>query len=333
MINEQSMVWEDMPRLDLHCHLDGSLTQGCIETLLGRSVELSQLQADQNCESLKQYLEKFDIPLQCLNTPAGLTAGAYDFMKNIARDRIAYVEVRFAPLLSVTEQMNCNQVIEAVLSGLNRGRDEYGIEYGVIVCAMRHMSVESNREMLKTAREYLGHGVCAADLAGDEAAFPMSLFTDLFSEVKRWEMPFTIHAGECGDAENIRAAVHCGAARIGHGIAMSGHQDIISLCHDKGIGIEMCPISNMQTKAVTDIALYPLREFLDAGLLVTVNTDNRTVSGTSIEEEFRFVRRNIGITDEEVVMMTRNAVDVAFAAADVKHRLLKGLSNCKALLA
>lgn len=321
-----SPALREMPRLDLHCHLDGSLTQSCIESLLGEKVDPSCLKARGDCPNLAEYLERFELPLRCLRTPEGLEAGAYDFMRSLSGDHIIYVEVRFAPLLSTHENLSCSAVIEAVLQGLNRGKEELGIEYGVIVCAMRHMPEEENLKMLKTAREYLGSGVCAADLAGNEAAFPMSGFTGLFSQVKTWGMPFTIHGGECHRAENILEAVDCGARRIGHGIAMKDHPDLIRLCRQKRIGIEMCPTSNMQTKAVRDVASYPMKKYLKEGLLVTVNTDNRTVSNTSIGKELGFIQRYCGITDEDVRLMMRNAVETAFAPEDAKERLWKRIS-------
>lgn len=314
---------EQMPKLELHCHLGGSLSRGCIEGLLGREVAPSLLEADPQCASLAQYLEKFDIPLQCLSTEEGLKAGAYDFMRTVSGEHVVYAEVRFAPLLSVHENMDCRAVIESVLEGLEKGREDFGTDFGVIVCAMRHMSLEENLEMLKVSREFLGSGVCAADLAGNEAAFPMSIFGPLFAQVKKWGMPFTIHAGECGDAGNIADAISCGAGRIGHGIAMSGHPDLIELCRNRHTGIEMCPISNMQTKAVQDIRLYPMKEYLEKGLLVTVNTDNRTVSNTSLKKEIGFIQKHFGITREEVLVMMRNAAEAAFASDSMKHRLLQ----------
>lgn len=313
---------ENLPWIDLHCHLDGSLSRGCIEELLGRKVEQEELQADPDCKSLAQYLEKFDLPLQCLQTPFGLKRAGYDFMQNIAPDGLRYVEVRFAPLLSQREGMSTGQVIQSVLEGLEQGKQEFGIAYGVIVCAMRHQSVEDNKRMLKEAREYLGQGICAADLAGDEASYPMSGFRELFGEVKKMGMPFTIHAGECGSVQNILDAVECKASRIGHGIALRGHREAMKLCREQGIGIEMCPISNLQTKAVRDSSEYPMKEFLDENLLVTINTDNRTVSGTSIQREISFVRENCKITEEEVRRMMKNAVEISFAPEETKHRLL-----------
>ena len=166
--------------------------------------------------------------------------------------------------------------------------------------------------MIRTAREYLGNGVCAADLAGAEAIYPMSEFMELFGQAKKLGMPFTIHAGECGNVQNILDSVEAGALRIGHGIAMRGNSEVQKMIREKGIGVEMCPISNLQTKAVESESQYPLREFLDNGIKVTVNTDNRTVSNTTMTKELQFIQEHYRITDEEIRLMMRNAVDTAF---------------------
>lgn len=312
-----------LPKVELHCHLDGSLSQGFVEKRLGRPVGKEELSVSDDCTSLAEYLEKFDLPGQCLRDEEGLEEAGYDVLRSMKQENVIYSEIRFAPLLSETEDMNCNKVIEAVLKGLERGKKDFGIEFGLIVCAMRHHSEEMNWRMIRTAREYLGSGVCAADLAGAEAIYPMSEFKNLFQNTHKIGMPFTIHAGECGSAQNIIDSVEAGAGRIGHGIAMRGHGDLIKELAGKGIGIEMCPISNLQTKAVGSTKDYPMREFLNARLKVTVNTDNRTVSNTTLTKELEFIQKTYGITDEEIHLMMRNAVDVAFADDAVKERMLK----------
>ena len=166
--------------------------------------------------------------------------------------------------------------------------------------------------MIRTAREYLGNGVCAADLAGAEAIYPMSEFMELFGQAKKLGMPFTIHDGECGNVQNILDSVEAGALRIGHGIAMRGNSEVQKMIREKGIGVEMCPISNLQTKAVESESQYPLREFLDNGIKVTINTDNRTVSNTTMTKELQFIQEHYRITDEEIRLMMINAVDTAF---------------------
>ncbi|MDD7267393.1 MAG: adenosine deaminase [Lachnospiraceae bacterium] len=310
-----------LPRIDLHCHLDGSLTQSCVSELLGRTVSPAELQVADDCRDLATYLEKFQLPLRCLQTKEGLYKAAETFLLSLQDDGVRYVEVRFAPLLSTHANLSCRSVIEAVLEGLKSAHVHCGIHYNVIVCAMRHHTDEQNIAMLRVAREYLGRGVCAADLAGNEAAYPMEDFIDVFREAKRLDFPFTIHAGECGRVENIIEAIELGATRIGHGIAMQGKPQVQELVRRRHIGIEMCPISNGQTKAVEDMRCYPLREFLTAGVPVTINTDNRTVSHTSLKTEFDFVRSQYHITEQEIRQMTNTAIEVAYADDSVKHKL------------
>ena len=312
-----------LPKVELHCHLDGSLSRNFIEKRLGRKVSQEELSVSDDCRSLNEYLEKFDLPGQCLMDEEGLREAGYDVLRSMHQENVCYAEVRFAPLLSETSDMDCRKVIEAVIAGMNKGKQDFGVEYGIITCAMRHHSAEENLRMLQITREYLGDGVCAADLAGAEALYPMSEFMDVFETVKNLGMPFTLHAGECGNVQNIIDSVEAGAGRIGHGIAMRGHRELQSELAKQGIGIEMCPISNLQTKAVQSTAEYPLREFLDAGLKVSINTDNRTVSNTSLAKELEFVQKTYGVSDEEVRKMMQNAVETAFARDDVKERLQK----------
>ena len=312
-----------LPKVELHCHLDGSLSRNFIEKRLGRKVSQEELSVSDDCRSLNEYLEKFDLPGQCLMDEEGLREAGYDVLRSMHQENVCYAEVRFAPLLSETSDMDCRKVIEAVIAGMNKGKQDFGVEYGIITCAMRHHSAEENLRMLQITREYLGDGVCAADLAGAEALYPMSEFMDVFETVKNLGMPFTLHAGECGNVQNIIDSVEAGAGRIGHGIAMRGHRELQSELAKQGIGIEMCPISNLQTKAVQSTAEYPLREFLDAGLKVSINTDNRTVSNTSLAKELEFVQKTYGVSDEEIRKMMQNAVETAFARDDVKERLQK----------
>lgn len=312
---------KNLPKVELHCHLDGSLSREFIQKRLGREVQQEELSVSENCSSLAEYLEKFALPGQCIMDAKGLEAAGYDVLRSMSQENICYAEIRFAPLLSETAGMNCRDVIEALLKGLEQGRKDFGVEFGVITCAMRHHSQEDNSRMLKTAREYLGYGVCAADLAGAEAAYPMSQFMELFANARRMELPFTIHAGECGSVQNIMDAVKAGAGRIGHGIAMRGHFNLQKELAKSGIGIEMCPISNLQTKAVQSTAQYPIQEFLNAGLKVSVNTDNRTVSNTTLTKELLFIQNTYKITDEEISVLMKNAVDTAFAREEIKDRI------------
>ena len=315
----------NMPKIDLHCHLDGSMTQKGIEKILEREVGISELQVSSECRSLAEYLEKFDLPLECIQTPEGLKESSKEFLLNLQGDNVKYVEVRFAPQLSTTRGMNCTTVMEAVLEGLKAAKEQCGIYYQVIACMMRHHSEETNLSMLKDCREFLGEGLCAVDLAGDEAGFPTRNFYELFQCAKKLDYPFTIHAGECGSVQSILDAVEMGAKRIGHGIAMKGIPEVQKELAKKHIGVEMCPISNYQTKALRPGEVYPIREFANAGVPVTVNTDNRTVSNTSLGKEMKFLWEQFGISVEELYQYRKNALEAAFCDELMKHEVWKAL--------
>ncbi len=233
----------------------------------------------------------------------------------LCRDPFCSASVRDA-------DMNCNKVIEALLAGLEKGKRDFGIEYGVITCAMRHHSEEENAQDAADCQRISGtRRVCGRSCRGGKPVSNVRIHGTV-QKTKALGMPFTLHAGECGSVQNILDSVETGAGRIGHGIAMRGYADAERIA-EKGIGIEMCPISNLQTKAVESTKNYPMREFLNAGLKVTVNTDNRTVSNTTLTKELEFIQKNYRITDEEIHLMMRNAVDVAFADDAVKERMLK----------
>ena len=319
-------------RIELHCHLDGSLNINFVDRMLRRQgiiIERKELEEKlkvrPDCTSLTEYLKKFDLPLLCLQTKEGLEQAAYELVMDAAKDGVAYIEVRFAPMLSTDKGLNCAEVIESVVRGLKKGERESGTYAFAIVCAMRHHSLEQNLEMLRAAKPFVGKGVCALDLAGDESAFPTILFRELFVQAKEWGIPFTIHSGECGSVDNIREAIALGAKRLGHGIALEKSLELRQLCQEKGIGIEMCPTSNLQTKAVDNLQSYPLKQFLEEGLLVSVHTDNRTVSGTTMEQEEKLVKERLQISDEMWLQCTKNAIQTAFASDEIKERLMEEL--------
>lgn len=306
------MNLEQLPKIDLHCHLDGSLTKQMLRSFLGKPVTEEMLTVSEECGSLSEYLEKFRLPLECLQDAAGLEAGAYALGEEAAKEHTVYMEVRFAPMLSVHGDLDCGKVIEAVRAGMERAKQAFSLRYGIIVCAMRNHSPEQNLQMLRTAREYLGAGVCALDLAGDEAAFPTAMFRDLFLEAKRMGMPFTIHSGETGNLENVREAYELGAARIGHGIALEQDPELMRCFAREGIGVEMCPTSNFQTKAVSSWNRYPLKRFVEAGIKVSVNTDNRTVSNTTLTKELTRIYEQYQQDEELILTLMRNAAETAF---------------------
>lgn len=310
----------DLKKYDLHCHLDGSLSTVTIRKLaeeigeeLPEEPRLAELlQVEPNCTSLKEYLTKFELPLSCLVTKDSFRIAVRELLKDAAKENVVYMEIRFAPFLSVHEKLSAREIVEGALEGAKDGTTLYGVKCQLILCGMRHMDVSQNIELVKLAREYLGSGVCAVDLAGDEASFPVRTQTEMFRIAKAVGMPFTIHAGECGSAESIWDAIDLGAVRIGHGIAARKDPGLMQYCAEHGICFEMCPISNLQTHAVHSMEEYPLLQFLEAGIPVTVNTDNRTVSDTTITKELELVQEYYKLTYGDLEQLMKNAKAAVF---------------------
>lgn len=301
-----------LPKIDLHCHLDGSLTASMIQRHTDKKITADMLSVPEDCESLTEYLKRFALPLECLQDEDGLLDGAYSFVEEAAKENMKYMEVRFAPMLSVHDGLDCSRVIEAVREGLLRGKRDFGVDFGIISCAMRNHTEEQNMEMLHTASQFLSEGVCAIDLAGDESAYPNEMFLNIFREAKRIHMPFTIHSGETGNVDNVRSAILMGARRIGHGIAMQKDPKLMEMCAEAGIGVEMCPTSNFQTKAVRSWEEYPFMKYLDAGIKVSIHTDNRTVSNTTMTGELTKIYEQYGRSGELIIQVLKNAADTAF---------------------
>ncbi len=239
-----------LPRLDLHCHLDGSLSQGCIEELLGRSVKPEELQADMECQSLAEYLEKFEIPLECLQTEKGLERAGYDFMKNAALDHVSYIEARFAPLFSTQEGLSTERILEAVLKGMEQGKTEFGIDYGVIVCAMRHESEGANRQDVKSGKRVPRKRSLRSRSGGKRSGISDVV---VYGTVRGSQNGWRCHLHSCRRMRQRTeyfgcSAVWCIQDRTWDRTSRTKRGDRI--CRDRHIGIEMCPLSNMQTKAV-----------------------------------------------------------------------------------
>lgn len=311
---------KDLKKYDLHCHLDGSLSAVTIRKLaeaVGKDLPdeaelIRMLQVSPDCISLKEYLTKFDLPLSCLVTKENFKTAVRELLRDAAQENVVYMEIRFAPLSSVNDKLSARDIIEGALEGLQDGKELYGVDGGLILCGMRHMDVKENVVLVKLAREYLGAGVCAVDLAGDEVSFPVKTQAEMFETAVKLDMPITIHAGECGSADSIWDALNLGATRIGHGIAARKDAQLRQYCANHQICFEMCPSSNLQTHAVESMKEYPLLQFLDAGIPVTVNTDSRTVSDTTITKELDLLKEYYKLTYSDMEKLMENARISAF---------------------
>lgn len=298
---------KEMPKAELHCHLDGSMGIATTKKLLddvGECYEKSELShrltAPMDCKSLAEYLERFELPIRALQSKEALELAAYELAVESHKEGVTYQEVRFAPFFHTAGGLTMEEIIAAVIRGQKQAKADVGIDAGVIVCAMRHLSMQDNLAMLASALPFVGKGVVGCDLAGDEKAFATENFAEFFATAREKKVPFTIHAGECGSVESVRTAIAFGAKRIGHGIAMAKDEKLLKLCAAKGIGVELCPTSNLQTKAVGAMEEYPFGIFQSFDVLLSINTDNRTVSATTMTGELTLLAEYYNLTERDL---------------------------------
>ena len=318
--------------IDLHLHFDGSLLPRTILEL-AREQQLPLpaedpdelklfLSAPEDCESLNEYLEKFDLPLSVLQTKEAIRKAMYTLLSSLKEQGMLYAEVRFAPQSHLRKGLTQEDAVKAAILGMQEAAAGSFFMAKLILCCMRGGdNQEANRKTIETAAAFLGRGVAAVDLAGAEALFPTADYEELFAYAKDLGLPFTIHAGEADGPESIEAALRFGAARIGHGVRANEDEKVLGLLRESQIPLEMCPTSNVQTKAVSSFLEHPILRYLRSGLKVTVNTDNMTVSDTTIEREYRRLKTELGMTEEERKALLFNAADAAFLTEEERGRM------------
>ena len=322
-----------MNRIDLHIHLDGSMPPETVLKLADMSgvtlpattpEALTQyLTVSPDCTSLTEYLEKFDIPVSVLQTADCLETATYDVLANLSRQGVVYAEVRYAPGLHLQRGMTHDEIVSATIRGLNRAMADFPIKAQLILCCMRGAEESVNRKTIDMVKKYLGKGVCCADLAGAEALFPTADYKALFAYANEQGVPFIIHAGEADGPESMWAAIEMGAKRIGHGIAAIQDAKLMDYLRDHQIPLEVCVISNLNTKGAESAEQHPILRLLDYGIPVTVNTDNMTVSGTTLDKEFSLIRSALHLTDSQEHQLLENSIRAAFLSEEEKNELRK----------
>lgn len=322
-----------LPKTDLHVHLDGSLRPKTILELAAEqkvklpatTVEglLPHVQKGEDCPSLVEYLKVFDITLSVMQTHDSLVRTAFELAEDAAKENVRYIEVRYSPILHQQQGLTLHAIVQAVIEGLKKAQKKYGIRFGVIICGIRHISPEMSNKLADLTVAFKNKGVVGFDLAGAEENFPAKKFKEAFGRVLANNINCTLHAGEAYGPESIHQAIHtCGAHRIGHGVRLVEDGDLLNYVNDHRIPLECCPSSNVQTKAVKRLEDHPIRLFYDLGLRVTVNTDNRLVTGTTVSEEFLKLHETLGFTLDEIKELIIMGFKSAFLPYAIKRAML-----------
>jgi adenosine deaminase len=322
-----------LPKAELHVHLDGSLRP---ETLLelGREYgkplpasdagSLRDYMHVRDARNLVDYLERFEITLSVMQTSESMERIAYELAADLAAENVRYAEIRYSPILNIREGLPLTEAVDAPLRGLRRAEQEFGIRTALIICGIRNMDPETSRDLADLTVAYKGRGVVAFDLAGAEYNYPAKKHKEAFFTVINQNMAATIHAGEAYGPESIHQALHyCRAHRIGHGTRLFEDEELMEYVRDFRVPIEICLTSNVQTRAVASFEEHPARRYFDAGIVLSLNTDNRLMSATTVSEEFWRAHRALGFTWEELCTITLMSFSSAFLPWDQKQAMIE----------
>ena len=310
-----------LPKTDLHVHLDGSLRPATLlelakeqgarlpfRTLPDLETAFGRLTAG---VSLPEYLKAFRWTLRVMQDRASIERVAFELAEDAHRENIRYMEVRYCPALHTKDGLSLGDTVEAVGKGLRRAGRKYGIVTGTIICGIRHLSPRLSMRLAEVAVAYRDRGVVGFDLAGAERDYPAKAHRKAFDHVLKHHVNVTVHAGEAFGPESIAQALHyCGAHRIGHGTRLRENETILNYVNDHRTPLEMCLTSNVQTGAVGRFSRHPFRRYLEAGLRVTLNTDNRLVSSTTMTLE-----------------LDRAVATFKLSPGDIRHVLINGFKS------
>lgn len=333
MSDDARELLRQLPKAELHCHLDGSLRP---ETLFDLAREYGVTMPRNDADSLRQYmivhdarhledyLQRFQVTLSVMQRPGALQRIAFELAEDAHHDGAWYIEVRFAPILNIREGMQTHDVVAAVVRGLTRAEKKHGIVGRVIITALRNESPHMSVELARLAVAMKGEGVVGFDLAGGEQGHPASRHAAAFEFARNHDMACTCHAGEGYGPASIREAVHtCAVHRIGHGTRLNEDPSLMDYINDRRIPVEICITSNVQTRVAESYEAHPVRQFFDAGLNVVLNTDNRLMSGTTLTDEYALAHSRLGFTFHELGRMALNGFESAFLPWPEREKLVE----------
>lgn len=330
--------YRSLPKVDLHRHLEGSLRLGTlIEVAKAFGIDLPgtdrlrpMVQINRSDPLTSQnFLSKFETLREFYRSPEVIARLTKEAIADAAADNIRYLELRFTPVaLSRVEDFPMNEVLDWVIQGANEASSKYEISTRLIASVNRHESLELAAKVIELAIDRREDGIVGIDLAGNEAEFPTTPFAPLFQEAKQSGMRITVHAGEWGGPENIDQAINLlGAERVGHGVRIIEDETLVTQARERGITFEVCITSNYQSGVVADLHEHPLNNMIAAGLNVTINTDDPSISQISLSDEYQAACEQLGLSIGTLRQRVLAGVKAAFLPVDERNTLVAALEE------
>jgi len=316
---------ESLPKVELHHHLDCSLSYKVVSRLSPGTSEEDYRRvfiAPRKCRDLAQCLTHATPAVKLMQSEESLRLVVEDVFEQLAADRLIYAELRFAPLLHLEQGLSPEAVVATVDKAVERGIEKTGIEARLILCTLRHYTREQSMETVRLVERFRGSRAVALDIAGDEAAFPLAPHKPAYDYARERGIFATAHAGEGAGSGSVWETMReLGPSRIGHGVRSAEDPQLIAELKEREIHLEVCPSSNVQTSMYDTLKRHPVDRLYRAGVPLSINTDSRTMTGTTLAREYRELERAFAWVEADFFKCNFAAIRAAFLPAEVKQRL------------
>ena len=319
----------DFPKVELHLHLDCSLSYRVVQKLAPQITPeqfRQQFIAPPKCRDLADYLTRAPAGFRLMQTETQLRMVTADLFDQLAADNVIYAELRFAPLQHLEKGLSAEEVVEIVTDEMRCQSDRTGIAAGLILCTLRHFDESQSMQTAQLAKKFSRDGVCGFDIAADEAGYPLAPHVPAFYYAHSHGIACTAHAGEARGPESVWETLkHCRPARIGHGVRSIEDPQLVQYLKDRQIHLEICPSCNVQIDIYSSLSEHPIDRLYRRGLSVGVNTDTRTITDVTLSDEYRKLHDVFGWQPDDFYRCNANAVEAAFTSQEVKQRLCQQL--------
>ena len=319
------MKLKNLPKIELHIHLDCSLSYETVKRLRPDTTIddfNNNFKASKSCSSLKQYIKCADNAISLMQSKESLELVMEDFFNQLIEDNVIYCEIRFAPLLHTEEGLNSREVLNIICNSMNILSKESGVITGLILCTLRHYSKEQSMETVKLVEEFKGKGVLGFDIAADEAGYPLDNHIDAFKYAVQNDINCTAHAGEAKGPESIWETIDkLKVKRIGHGVKCIKDPKLVKFLSENNYHLEVCVSSNIKTKTFNKIEDHPISQINESSISMSINTDGRTISDTDLTNEYELISKKFGWSIEEFKKCNLEAIKHAFISDEIKTLL------------
>ena len=327
----QMSKYNKIPKVELHLHLDCSLSFDVvnrINPLIEIDEYRSSFQAKPNSSSLNDYINCADRAIELMQTRENLELVVEDLFKQLKKENVIYAEIRFAPLLHCSQNLDENKVVEIICNKAKIESEKNDINYGLILCTLRHYSKKQSLKTVRLVNQYKNNAVVGFDIAADEAGYPLDNHIEAFNYAKSNGLNITAHAGEAKGPESIWESIKkLHTKRIGHGVRCVEDLELVSYLSENDYHLEISLTSNIKTRTYKTFEEHPLNKIYNSSISISLNTDGRTISNTDLSLEYKIAEEKFGWTIDKIKKCNLEAIKHSFTSSSNKSKLTEKIIN------